>query len=271
MAEKMEHHQAELIHYLLQMQAYLPLETYIQDNFESKFAAVRPYLQLAQAILNVDIGRIEQLASTCNQQYLLKPTTIQQKVYFYSHYLNLQLRRQEYGDYFRGLTPVLVDVFRLLIENDFMPEINQYMTPVVKDTVDGKPLYRGLQWYQQKIEEKPNKVQETFDKYYGSRFNYDHYVSSTHLIKLIEDHSHKSKLKDLAMKLRYIEKYMRNIIAHEVITVDEDLIQTRVKMSMTDIHELYLETLVFAGLTDQRQWDAFEKLHEIIKQHLEIS
>lgn len=271
MTVSIEHHQAELINYLIQIQAYQALEEYLGQTLKEPMNQVLDNIHLAQAILRVDIDQVEQLAVKCQQSYLLKPSAIQQKVYFYSHYLNLQLKQHEYGDYFRGLTPVLVDVFRLLIENDFMPEINHYMIPVVKDTVDGQPLYRGLQWYQPKIESSTNKIQSTFNKYYGEHFNYEHYVSSTHLIKLIDDYSNNERMKELAKQLRFIEKYMRNIIAHEVICVDDALVKTRVNLTIEEVQKIYLETLTYAGLTDQRQWDVFNQIHQTIRQALEIS
>lgn len=263
--------QEAVLRYMLASRQYPHIRYYLSQNHIQISQEVDDLLDLAQGILRVDIDLVEKKAKDCQFPYLLKPRQLQQRVYYYTQHLELQLKNEEFGDYFRGLTPVLVDLLRLLIENDFMPELSKYMMPVVKDTPQGTPLYRGLQWYEKKVEQGHNRVKVTFRKYYGNRFNYDHYVSSSHLLKLIEDHSDNQALKTKANQMRQIEKYLRNIIAHEVVCVDEDLILRRVHMTPGQIHDLYRDLLRMAGLTDDRQWGILSQIDNKVKQDLKMT
>lgn len=257
-----------VINHMLTYKEYDLLEKYVTQTLKVQDPQLLQLVHIGQAILNVDLDRLQRLVGQTPYHKLTKISKVHQRVYFFTQYLQTQLMRQQYADYFRALTPVLVDLFRLIVAHDFFPQINDYMIPVVKNTVENKPLYRGLQWNQRKVEAGDNIIQQTFKKYYGQSFNYDHYVSSSHLIKLIDDHSHNQALKDKTTKIRYIEKYLRNIIAHEVVCVDEDWIHHRVDMTIVEIHQLYIDLLIEAGLTQAEQWQVFDHLEADIKQHL---
>ncbi|MGO4942319.1 hypothetical protein ACTQ5R_06710 [Ruoffia tabacinasalis] len=261
--------QLALIDHMLEYNQYRPLLSYIKENTALNDSYLTHSIQLAQAFLDVNIREIEQLAPKVDRQYLLKPTFLERRVYSYAHYMNVQFERFEYMDYFRALSPLLVDLLRLIIEEDFMPELSQYIQPIVKETVEGKPVYRGLQWKQAKVEEEANKVAETFTKYYGDRFNYKHYVSSSHLLKLIDDHSRNDEVRAKAISLRHIEKYVRNIVAHEVIYVSDELVERRTGMNVKQIHRLLQEALILAGLDDKRQWAILNEINKAIKNNIQ--
>ena len=263
--------QKEIITYMLEDQDYDQIRLFLVKHLKGQVDPILPVIDLARSILIVDMDQVETLALQTNLNFLIKPTQIQRKVYFYTHHLNLQIKKREYADYFRGLTPVLVDILRLLVEHDFMPNLNEFMIPVIKNTPDDKPLYRGLQWFEKKIEGQNNMIKSTFKKYYGDRFNYDHYVSSSHLIKLIDDHSKNEDIKHKTNQMRLIEKYLRNLIAHEVVCVDEAWVQQRVNMTPLQVHELYMDLVHLAGLTNPRQWDVFEEIEQRVRHHLKLN
>lgn len=255
----------ELIEHMLQHNQYRPLKKYLNGDTSNKNTYLLNSIQLAQAIIDVNIPEIEKLAPKVNRHYLLKPTFLRRRVYSYMHYMTIQYQRQEYMDYVRGLSPLLVDLLRLLIEHDFMPDLNEFIKPVIKENADGKPIYRGLQWQQSIVESEPNLVAQTFTKYYGNRFNYDHYVSSSHLLKIIDDYCQNDEIKAKTQSLRHIEKYIRNLVAHEIIYVNDELVERRTGMTVSQIHHLLKESLLLAGLDDKRQWEILNELNKTIK------
>ncbi|AXY24629.1 hypothetical protein CL176_00500 [Suicoccus acidiformans] len=252
-----------LIEHMLRYREYRPLAAYIRKTPYRGNQVLEQLLALGQAILEINLETIDELAPLLDYTYLTEASQTKRKVYSFTHYLNLRFEQQAYGDYLRALTPILVDVFRLLIEADFMPDLSRYIQPVIKPTVDGHPLYRGLQWKETLIESSEDqRIQETWQRYYGERFNYEHYVSSSHLLKLIADHSSNEHLKDKANQMRYIEKYLRNIVAHEVIYIDQDWFRHRIGEPPEAVHDLYHDLLKLAGLTDQRQWQILDIIAE---------
>lgn len=257
-----------VMNHMLECREYRSLSNYLETHASLKDPHIDASLQLAQAFIDIDLQTIEQLAPQLNRTYLLKPTYLERRLYSYAHYMYLQYQRKEYMDYFRALTPLLVDLFRLVIEHDFFPELNQYIEAIVKDNEKGKPVYKGLQWKQSKIESDDNLVNDTFRRYYGERFNYKHYLSSSHLIKLIEDHSDNEYVKEKCHDLRQVEKFVRNIIAHEVIHVTDKFVIHRTGLTIEKVHELIRDVFEIAQLKDARQWQIMEDINQTIKKKI---
>src|SRR5699024_5318378 len=122
---------------------------------------------------------------------------------------------------------------------------------------------------QAKAEEVANKVTDTFTKYNGDRFNYNHYVISSHLLILIDDHCRNDEVTMKSISLTHIEKYVRNIVAHEVIYVSDELVERRTGMNVKQIHRLLQEALILAGLDDKRQWAILNEINKAIKNNIQ--
>lgn len=257
-----------VINHMLECREYHSLHHYLETHASLKDPLIEASLQLAQAFIDIDLKTIEKLAPQLNRTYLLKPTYLERRLYSYAHYMYLQYQRKEYMDYFRAMTPLLVDLFRLVIERDFFPELNQYIEAVIKENDQGMSVYKGLQWKQDKIEADDNIIHRTFRKYYGERFNYDHYLSSSHLIKIIDEYSQDDYVKQECQELRQVEKFVRNIIAHEVIHVTDKFIRHRSGLSIEEVHELIRRVFQIAQLKDARQWQVMEDINQTIKEKL---
>ncbi|MGX7076609.1 hypothetical protein [Globicatella sanguinis] len=261
--QKQRHHHDVLLA-LLKYDHFQALELEIKQlAFDGK-DEILLLVQLANAILQVDNENVKKLAQNTPFQGVLDASQLERKAYYYLQTLTLQLKRQEYGDYLRGLTPLLVDVFRIAIERDFLPNLAEYIQPIKKETTSGAHLYRGLQWSQNKIESHPNIIADTWKKYYGNYFNYDHYVSSSHLMKLIEANSSNEHLIELASTMRKIEKYLRNLVAHEVLTVNQQFFVDRIQRTPLQVHQVLLDLYDEVGLTHPLQRTIIEQIKQQI-------
>ncbi len=257
----------ELIVHMLDYREYLLLQSYLDSS-----SVLTPHLQLltqlGEAILHCDIESVNTLAESLNISHLTHITRLKQRAYYYYQGMQLNFLRQEYGDYFRALSPFLVDVLRLIVERHIMPQLNEFIIPIVKENAEGNKIYRGLQWKQSRVEQSNNIINQTFKKYYGERFNYDHYVSSSHLVKIIDDHSNDQHLKQLIAKVRHVEKYVRNIAAHEVVYVDNTFVTQRTSLTLEEIQLSIQELMDFAGLTDQSMIHILLEINQQILEEL---
>ena len=255
-----------LVAHMLDYFQYLPLEEFLATRPEWDSPEISDTLALLQALISVDLETVEALAPKLHLDFLLQPSFLERKVYSYTHNLILNLSKRELSDYLRGLTPLLVDVLRLVVMEHAIPDLDRFLVRVTKETSDGRKIYKGLQWNQAKIEEKRNRVLRTWHKYYGNNFNYKHYVSSSHLLKLLMDYADDDEIKETAFAVRQIEKNLRNIVAHEVLFVNEVWLQERANMSSDAMHALLMRLIYAAGLTDQQQWDVISDLNEHLKE-----
>ncbi|WP_051221049.1 hypothetical protein [Eremococcus coleocola] len=257
-----------LLDYLLDQHDYAMLVKLLQK--EGAPASLQAFARLGQALVQGNLAVIDKLAQELDQDQLLRPEALEQATYAAYRALQIQLKRQEYGDYFRALTPILVNIFRLIFEKRVMPQLDQFIEPIKKEDIDGRHLYRGLQWKQSRVEASDNIVNQTFHRYYGDHFNYDQYLSSSHLLKLITDHSQDKDLVAKATRMRAVEKYVRNLSAHEVVFVDQAWVKERGQLSLEEINHLLGELMTLADLKDQDQLNALSKINKEIKQGLGV-
>ena len=80
----------ELIDHMLRYFQYRPLLDYLTKETSIQHTHLQNSIQLAQAILDIDLRQIEYLAPKLNRQYLLTPRFIERRVYSYAHYMNVQ-------------------------------------------------------------------------------------------------------------------------------------------------------------------------------------
>lgn len=258
----------EKIELLLDYQHFVAIGHLLKADQSQQAKEVLALVDLAQAIIATDLGKVKALAQGTKYAFILEGSFIERRTYAYFQTMTRQIWQEEYGDYLRALTPMLVDVFRLAVIQAVEPNLARYIQPISKATVQGQVIYRGLQWDQSAIESHPNKIKVTWQKHYGDHFNYDHYVSSSHLIKLLEDHATNQDLVDRCQQMREIEKYLRNLAAHESVLVDVKYFTDRLQVTPVQVHQALLALMQAVGLNQKEKITIIEAIQADIRQRL---
>lgn len=250
-----------LVKYMLTHRQYRNLIHYLhqQTGFDKHLLSL---IYLAQALVEGQLDLIDELAPQLHKNYLLKPTQLQKRTFSFMRQQHIRFKEYRMADYFRALTPLLVDVMRLITQRHIVEELDTFIIPIVKETEEGEPIYRGLQWNEEAIEASDNLIRQTFKKYYGDYFKYEHYISSSHLTKIIVEHMKDEEIKQRIEEVRLIEKYVRNLLAHEAVTINEDWLIKRCGKDFKEIHKLLKKLMEDAGLTDMRQWNILKTINE---------
>lgn len=252
------------VQFLLNQHEYRLLDKYLSQRDNLTSSQLNHYLQLAIAILATDTSTVNDLLAEIEDKENLSIPRHNQALHYYMYGMKIKFQREEYGDYFRALTPALVDILRLIIERHMIPNLSNFIEPTYKETDSGELIYKGQVWSKEKIESSRNKVRQTWNRYYGDRFNYKHYISSSHLVKLIADYSHDDQLVDTVNQIRQVEKNLRNILAHEVIYASQRWIESRVNVSLQEVQIMLKRLLKYAGLEDVSQRRLLEQLNQRI-------
>ena len=175
----------------------------------------------------------------------------------YALFLKLRWLRKEYADFIRALTPLIVDLFELILKKRYNFVVKDY----VKD---------DIYWSPEKIGKNP-EMYDALQKAYIAKggFNYGT-VKSDHLKFLIQAYGKNSGDKDLFLQslvevLRNVEENIRNMAAHEIVSITDDTVKAKTGMSGEKILEMIRKAMGYAGLqvTDEA-WASYEKLNEEI-------
>lgn len=181
----------------------------------------------------------------------------QQKIFEYLLGLELKIKKEQYGDFLRAITPVVVELFKIATKKYTGIDWKQYCEQNAKT--------KQWNWDLQKIQEN-KKLKETLDRAYIDRGGFSgRNVYSDHLTAIIDEISDDAEIKRMTIEIRDIEKEARNISAHNLISITKDWVK---KYSGYDPMEIYnlLKKYVkkIRWNIKKEDWNSYDTMNKMI-------
>lgn len=214
-------------------------------------------LKLAEARILLDFPTVDKWQRMLDMDCLPVKEEKNRKYFEYALNLSIKLERKEYADFIRGITPISVDLFELALKHQCRVNIDLY-TKKVK----GK-----RQWSIEKLKKEKVKGEEIYrvlDGKYKPKFN-PTMISSEHLNTLISHFSRDVRLQELAENLRMVESKIRNMAAHEIVSITDEKIKEETGFTGAQIMDKIIEIFTFTGIkipTDA--WHSYDKINQAI-------
>lgn len=172
--------------------------------------------------------------------------------------LDLKVRKGEYGDFLRGITPLLVDIFEMILSNSCGFNVDDY-------TKFNK--YNGIrEWDINKLEKNPY-ILNCLNKKYG-RFS-PSFIKSDNLLVIIESISDNDKLKNLCNDLRKIEENLRNRTAHEITMITDDVIEKLLGFNSKAIINKLFQAIEYTEIKiNLSLMDSYDNMNKILCENI---
>ena len=171
--------------------------------------------------------------------------------------LQMKVRRKEYADFIRAITPVVFELFYRVLKRQCHIDI--------KDYCDEKKS--GLRWNLEKI--KQTEVGDILQKEYAATGFRGGPVYSSQLKPLILHYSGSEKVNTLVTDLRHAEEKARNKAAHTIVSITNEKI---VKWTDYTAEELLVKiqqlTLFVVPGQDGSIWDSYDRMNESIMKEI---
>lgn len=171
--------------------------------------------------------------------------------------LQMKVRRKEYADFIRAITPVVFELFYRVLKRQCHIDI--------KDYCDEKKS--GLRWNLEKI--KQTEVGDVLQKEYAATGFRGGPVYSSQLKPLILHYSVSEKVNSLVTDLRHAEEKARNKAAHTIVSITNEKI---VKWTDYTAEELLVKiqqlTLFVVPGQDGSIWDSYDRMNEAIMKEI---
>lgn len=171
--------------------------------------------------------------------------------------LQMKVRRKEYADFIRAITPVVFELFYRVLKRQCHIDI--------KDYCDEKKS--GLRWNLEKI--KQTEVGDILQKEYAATGFRGCPVYSSQLKPLILHYSGSEKVNTLVTDLRHAEEKARNKAAHTIVSITNEKI---VKWTDYTAEELLVKiqqlTLFVVPGQDGSIWDSYDRMNEAIMKEI---
>lgn len=175
-----------------------------------------------------------------------------QKTFEYALVLQIKLLKDELVDFVRGITPISIDLQYIILRKFCGIEIDDYTTE--ENSVK--------KWDRKKVQ--GTEIQKILEEGYVSAFRYG-IVYSTHIEKIIRTLCKDTKLKDNVSKLVEVEGKVRNVAAHEIVSVTDEWIFKRTHMRADEIMEIIRYLCGMAGIVSNKEhWKSYDKFNKDI-------
>jgi CRISPR type III-A/MTUBE-associated protein Csm6 len=233
-------------------------------------------LQMAASRLLLDMGNVDKILNRQKVYQLPVRGSNSRKYFEYALNLNVKLKREEYADFVRGTTPLIVDLFELILKRKYKINIDEYCYWQKKK--EGKCDRKKRTGYKNDSSEEKQKGVRKWDrkklfktellraleKGYGKPFLYGD-IKSDNLKILIEYYSDDPHLKELVSDLRGVEENLRNQAAHQIVSITDQKIKDETGFTGKQIMDMIKELFRYTGINiADTVWNSYEEMNQII-------
>ena len=216
----------------------------------------KPLLEMATRRIFLDFAGVDRILGE-HPCFTLPVREGDKRKYFeYALGIDVKLRRKEYVEFIRSITPLIVDLFELILENRCKIKIDDYCVETAF----------GRKWDSGKLE--GTEVKTALDANYANGFRTENMpVYSDHLCALLLYVSQEQNLKELVQNLRDVEKKIRNLAAHEIISITDHTIQEKTGFTGEQIMGMLKTAFVYTTIKVKKEdWNSYDQLNEQIIQ-----
>lgn len=204
----------------------------------------------------LDFENVDKMIRKTGIQCLPVRGSGERKYFEYACNMEIRLKKKEYVDFIRSVTPLIVDLFELILKKRCNIKLDNYCR---FSTKGGKGHRR---WSMQHL--KDTTVLKILNDAFDGNFNAQD-ISSKHLKVLIEGLDKDQHLIELVNAVRSVEDNVRNLAAHQIISVTEERIQKLTGFSSDKIMEMIKELFNYTGINIKKEyWDSYDEMNEII-------
>lgn len=213
----------------------------------------RSIIELASRRVLLDFAGVDKIARQTGFDCIPVKASSDRKLFEYALNMDVRLKRGEYVDFIRAITPLLVDLFELVLKKQCSVDINDYC-----EVKKYKKVSRR-QWSESKLQK--TEVKQVLDKAFQGKFNGTD-IYAVHLKYLIDHFSDNSTLKELVEKLRSVEEQIRNDAAHDVISVTEETIIQKTGFTSTKIMQMIQNIFYYTGISVKKEyWKSYDEMN----------
>lgn len=169
--------------------------------------------------------------------------------------LKLKIIKEEYADFIRAITPVLLNLCIIYLKRKCNIDVSDYTDLIKKDF----PV-----WKRSKLEN--TEILSFLDKKYHGQLKDDSPLSSDSLIEIISNVPSDPDVKLCTDNLRKIEREIRNSAAHTIVSITDDDINKISGFSSDDILKMLKTIFIKSGYVFEEK--AYDKMNNYILDEL---
>lgn len=212
-------------------------------------------IRAAKGRLSLDLGNAQRLARSAGHEILpVSGSGIDNDITVAFEYLlglHIKIKRGEPADFIRGISPLLTDMFALYLKKKCSLDIEVYI-----DKKTGKLTRSKL----------PPDLARVLDNSFNGQYR-DEKPTAAVLLPLVKEKGDADAY-TLAFELREIEKKVRNIAAHEIVSVSDRWLMKETGFDSEGIYKKLRKFFLLIYAVPSNAWNSYDELNGIIKREI---
>lgn len=222
------------------------------------------YLEIAKHRLLLDMDKVDEIKhdlGVLKECYCPVQSMDERKYFEYVLSLNIKIKKRQYADFIRAISPIIKDIFILIINKHL--KIDIYSELCNYDNKNGKYV-----WSEKKLK-KHEEIFKILQAEYKNNFKYGD-LSADHFKFIILEMVKTQDIKEVVENLRRVEKRARNIAAHEIVSVTENFIIERTGgFTSKQIINNIKKALAYTGINiSNEDYNSYKQMNEDIKSRI---
>lgn len=217
-------------------------------------------LNIANNRLKLNTSEISKLMK--DKQYDIYPIkdSNKLKLFEYACTVKIKLEKKEYSDFIRGITPLIVDILEQILKLKLNIDINK--SCYIKRDVNKI-------WSVSKLQ--ANGLYDVLNNAYEEKGGFrEGPVYSHALANIINAKSQDEILKQKVDDIVHVEQCVRNLAAHQIVSVTAEWFIEKSGKSADDIMNIIKYLLVQAGVGAKKDdWNTYDSMNQLIIHYLE--
>lgn len=216
-------------------------------------------LEIADNRLKLNYKEISKITS--NNKYDIYPVkeSGNMKLFEYACVLEIKLKKEEYSDFIRGITPLIVDIFEQILKNKMNINVDSLCD-----------ISKGVKmWNIDKL--KKNDIFDILNNAYRKKGGIKAGPVYSHaLAHIIRTKSDDDILKNKVDDIIDVEQNIRNLAAHQIISVTDKWFVDKSGKSSEEIMNIIRYLLVKAEVGAKKEdWNTYNVMNDKIVRYLE--
>lgn len=191
------------------------------------------------------------------------------KYFEYALLLDLKKKKKEYADFIRAISPLLMDLFELILKKQCGIDLEMF-------TIVDKNGIRRWDETKLKANDTGKRIIKALDDNFKNEnkeaFKFTSTLSNEHFKVIMisefsnkEDMPTKADIVNTISSLRAIEQKIRNLAAHEILMVSDEVILSKTGHRSNAIMKFIKKAFTYAGINIKKEdWDSYERMNDII-------
>ncbi len=178
--------------------------------------------------------------------------------------MNIKLIKNEYADFVRSITPIVVDLYELILKKQFDVNLDDYTISIRMPK--GK---NRKQWDRNKLK---GKIGDILNEAFRNKGGFSgKEIYSIHLKALILGLSNDEKLNKLVNEIGKAEEKIRNLAAHEIVSVNDEMIRQYTELNSQDIMNRIKQLFHYTNIpVRQEYWKSYDAMNDMILKKIDM-